>query len=110
MKIECYSVDSFLANLRAAPVYGRSVWLDRTRQPSGGRRDAAAFAVTVHASAVLEVGDGQALLLYGEACGVDWEDQGRDLSGTCRCDDVVRAIAEFCEGAGLTVRPGVLSE
>lgn len=110
MKIECRSVDSFLANLRVAPVYGLSVWLDKTRRPAGGKRDAAAFEVAVHASAVLELGDGQALLLYGEECGMDWEDQGGDLSGTARCEEVSRAIVEFCEGAGLVVRPGVLSE
>lgn len=85
--------------------------MDVSRRPLGDdSRKAVKHQVVIQASVVLGLGDGEALLVAGEDCGMDYADQGGDQGGSDRASELKAIIVRCCDGRGLVVRPGVVSE
>ena len=112
MRITCHDIAGFLENLNTCgDVFGKVVYVDVSRRPLGDDpRKAMKHQVTIQTSAVLGLGDGEALLVAGEDCGADYADQGGDQGGSDRAAELKAIIVRCCEGRGLVVRPGVVSE
>ena len=114
MIIKCQSINDFLKNLTGEVVYLGRVYVDRTLSPANGTslRDASSWDVTLQVSAILNLGDDeQALVLSGEDCGVHRESgqyREGEISGKERADELRTKIIEFCDDAGLKVKPGIL--
>ena len=114
MRVTTTNVDDFLENLRSEPngsVLQNIVYVSISRNPiDGDKRTAARFAVTVQASAVVNLpGDeGQYILEYGETVGVDYEDSTKRHTGSDAAAEIKRKIIEHCDDVGLRVRPGIV--
>jgi hypothetical protein len=114
VRITCNSIEEFLENLKhtePGSVLKDMVCLSVTRKPLDGRRriDAVRFDVTIQTSAVINLPDGgQYLLEYGEECGRDYMDGNQERPGTMMANSVKQALMEYCNSAGLVVRPGVI--
>jgi len=120
----CQTVEEFVENLNAEQdILQKTVYVSKTRTPvDGDKRSAAKFRVTFQASAIvnivttpqclkeaLEVEDGgQYLLEVGCDCGVDYEDASQDFEGSEEADRLKAKMVAYCEGRGLSVRPGII--
>ena len=106
MRIICRTVEAFVENLRLGEVFEHVVWIDVTRREINELK----FVVNLQASAVLDLQGGQALLQYGEDCGMDLLDGDPELEGTEAAAVKRRRLVGHCDDAGLKVRPGSVDE
>jgi hypothetical protein len=104
MRIVCHSVEDFLENLKVGEVFKKTVWVDTTRK----KESESVESVVFQASAVLEVEGGEALLQYGEECGLDYTDGSAETEGTEKANENRGKILDWCATQGLTVKPGIV--
>ena len=110
MIIKCQALADFIENLKAAPPYNDTVFIDRTSTPrTVGTKEPTSFDWWFQASAVVtfEAG-GQALLLCGVACGVDRISQPATREGSEKAESLVSELRQYCESAGIRVLPGMI--
>jgi len=112
MRIKCYDMDGFIENLWGddLEVHRRVVHVNRNRVPVGDSpRNPTSFEVYLQGSAAVVYNDGaQALVEYGEFCGLDRMTADGGMEGTTRADDLVRRLEVFCKERSLEIMPGVL--
>ena len=112
MRITTGSIDDFVANLSDADVFRNVVYYERSSRPLNGKtkRDATSFEVYYQTSAVLEFGEGQALLVCGVNCGVDRLTSDGGTEGTDELNRLHEQLKSYCESKGLRLLPGVLDQ
>lgn len=115
LKITCNTLADFLTNLRESKfsVFRNTVYVDRNSVPLNGtsKRDATSFEIFLKASAVLEFGDeGQALLQYGESCGIDRMTVDGEAEGSQRRSSWCDQLTQYCEENNLKILPGIIDE
>jgi len=107
MRVEVHSVADFIKNLDGllpSGIVEKTIWVDQTRQKISEAR----YSVNLQASCVVNIADGQFLLLYGEDCGIDYEDAVPELKGTESAGEKRKCLEEWCELRDLMVRPGLV--
>lgn len=112
MRITTTTVNDFLANLEAGEVWEKRIYFERSSRPLNGRtkQDATSFEVHLQLSAVVAVGEGQALLACGTVCGVDRLTGDGGLEGTEELDRLHEKVMGWCGGRGVSLLPGVLDQ
>ncbi len=113
MKVECDTLDDFLANLEAensGKVYKDTIYVNKISSPldNQDKRKAVRFLVVLRVSTIIDMGDGEYLLNMEEECGIDYNDASQEKEGTEVCDVKEKRLKEFCECNGLKIRPGVV--
>jgi len=115
MRVACNTIEEFLENLKSvepSSVYGKVVYVSVNRRPldATDKNKATRLQVSLQASVVIDLDDGQYLLEAGEDCGKDYRDGGGDNAGSDLAAELKDQIKNYCESTGLVVRPGVVSE
>ncbi len=104
MRINCQNIDAFITNIRGAKLYNGKIHYDRTYV------DETEFSRTViyDLTAIIEYGQGQALVVCAILCGVDRfsEDGGRD--GSDVANEAHGLIMEYCKQNNLEMLPGII--
>jgi hypothetical protein len=111
--IKCGSIDDFIVNLRQYPtVYNKVVYADITRTGiTGSGREMTSFEVFFQASAVVISQDGgEALLQFGQSCGIDRKAQPESIEGSDVAIELKRQLSEYLDHRGFVMLPGVISE
>lgn len=112
MKITTGSVADFLANIEAGTVWQGRIHYERSSRPmcSKSRRDATSFEVYYQLSTVLNIEDGQALVVCGIDCGIDRMTGDGGLEGTEEQKKNHEQVVEWCTVHGVRLLPGVLDQ
>ncbi len=109
MRIECSDIEGFLDNLKepgTKDIFERTVWISITRNPTTEAVDQVMF----QASAVIRAeNESEYLLQLGIDCGKDYCDNP-DKQGSRKAEKLRDELRTFCEGHGLVVLPGIISE
>jgi hypothetical protein len=113
MRATFATVDELLEDLKhEAPghVFQRVVRMSMMVKPvNGTKRDAVKFQVSLHVSAVVQQDNGDEYIAeVSEDCGCDYHDATQDYAGTEMACDLKQKVKDFCDGNGLTVRPGII--
>ena len=109
MKIVCSSLDDFLVHLDRGEVYDSTVYLERSRVPiNGTSRSATSYEVYFQAAAILNIGEGQALLELGLCCGIDRETSDGGKEGSEEQEHRKRRLQKYCTDNRLLLLPGKL--
>lgn len=116
MRVVCDTMDGFIANLahqmddEDQSVVRSAVYLSVTRRGLDDQdlRKAAKIVIGIHASAVINIIDGQFLLDYGEDCGVDYHDGTGESGGSARVNQLREQLNLFCKQAKLYLLPGIV--
>ena len=116
MRVSCQSVEDFVENLQEEFEDGHSVFEDMVRVsihsnpddgPRFGKFAAVKWKVVFQATAVVCVDDeNQYLLECGIDCGLDYRDSEPTSPGTEMAEGLKKKLEEYCEKAGLKIRPG----
>ena len=104
MRITCHTIEAFIENLKLGDVFEHVVWIDRTEREINELK----HVVNLQASAVIDFQDGQALLQYGEDCGVDLLDGVPKMEGSEIAAVKRKKLIEYCDDVGLKVRSGMV--
>jgi hypothetical protein len=64
--------------------------------------------IVVHASAIINIDDGQFLLDYGEDCGIDYCDGTNEKSGSSKAQELRSQLETFCIQSNIRMLPGVV--
>jgi hypothetical protein len=112
VRITTTTVNDFLANLEAGEVWEKRIYFERSSRPLNGRtkQDATSFEVHLQLSAVVAVGEGQALLACGTVCGVDRLSGDGGLEGTTEQERLLELVKGWCGASGVRMLPGVLDQ
>ena len=114
MTVTCDSLDDFITNLRVEgpdAVFKHNVYVCTTKSPAGSDgRSSVVFDITMHASAIIEIADGQYLLEFAEACGRDINDATQRQDGTNKAATMRKKLSEFCDDFGFSIRPGIIGQ
>lgn len=110
MRIQCASLDDFLENLKDVAVHRNVVYVNRTKRFMGNTKTSSnSYEVFFAASAVLVFGDStEALLEYGETCGVDRGPKDGGPEGTIKQTELYAALSAFCDDRKLMIKPGII--
>lgn len=100
MLIKCGTIHDFLANLENKVVFASTVYVDTIKNDANS--DGSVKNLVIHATAVVELTaeGGQALVIAGEDCGMDYEPEIFEERQT--------QIQEYCSAHSLIVKPGIL--
>lgn len=110
MIIGCRTLDDFVTNLDHHKIYNKTVYVDVTREAIDDNVPAVVFDVVFNAGAVVEFEDGQALLLYGERCGIDRMAQPLTEEGSEAALEKRTHLQSYCEQRGWTLLPGAIDQ
>jgi len=112
MKITTGSVADFLANLEAGTVWQGRIHYERSSRPMNGKskRDATSFEVYYQLSTVLNIEDGQALVVCGVDCGIDRHTADGEMEGTEQQMRMHEQVEEWCNVHSVRLLPGVLDQ
>ena len=112
MKIVTTSVPDFLTNLEAGSVWEGRIYYERTSRPLNGKskQDATSFEVYYQLSCVLNIGEGQALVVCGINCGIDRLTGDGGTDGTDEQRRNHDSVVKWCEAAEVRLLPGVLDQ
>jgi hypothetical protein len=114
MKVECHRLDDFLVNVSRelegkGSVYSGVVYLNVIQTPlEGTKRDAVRFLVVFRVSTIIDLADGQYLLVAEEECGIDYHDASDEKGGTKQAKILEKQLNYFCKNSGLSIRPGTV--
>jgi len=112
MRIQCNRVGDFIANLTGQSIHRKTVFINVTKRSLTEQpvREATSVEVFLQLSAVIQYpgDDGDALVESGESCGVDRSTADGELDGSRCCDEQCHLLEQFCDQAGLTIKPGIL--
>ncbi len=110
MKIQCNDVQGFIENLKkcdCSRIFEKTVWVDITKAFLSEVVD----QVTFQASAVIQTEDGgEFVVRLGIECGKNYMDSSNEMIGQEQAEKLRDELCEFCEGHGLVVLPGIISE
>ena len=115
MRVVCDTIADFIKNLEIetpAHIYRGVVHSTVSSRPvDGDKRSAVKFDVTIQASAVIELPNGdQFILEVGELCGTDYRDNTQELNGTIRANELSGLLRVFCESNGVSLRPVIIAQ
>lgn len=110
MKISCYSLEEFLANLEDSAAFLGIVFVNRTLSPVEGQgRNATSFEANFQATTLIRFPDGsEALLECGEICGMDRKTADGGNEGSERIAVLYDRLKKFCDSNSITIKPGLL--
>lgn len=114
MRVQCSSIDDFLANLNkcGGTVLNGTVFVDESRRPAHGQHPnvSVRWIVEIQASAVVELPDnrGEFLLQAGEECGLDYTDATQEFDGSDRAAELRGQLEGYCESRQLSLLPGIV--
>ncbi len=117
MRVSCETVDDFLECLedlakKESAAFENAVRVSVVRNPCEGenKRKAVRFEVFFHASAVVQLKDGESeyLLEAAEFCGIDYHDAEPETKGTQKADLLRERMKKFCKEVNLSVLPGII--
>jgi len=117
MRVVCESFEDFLADVQfqikengPKAVADKTIRLSTTKHPvgEGEGKEAVRLMVTMHCSAIIVSGEVGYLLEAGEECGIDYNDATQEKNGSKAMGVKVAALGDFCDSAGLVIRPGVI--
>lgn len=110
MRVQCKSIEEFIANLKTAhSVFDAAVWVlvvESRDEPDSPRVDLALMA-----SAVAVTKEGAEYLVDAEElCGSDYHEGNKpEKDGTKRTDVLMTRLKKFADSRGWSLRPGVLN-
>ncbi|MCK9570092.1 hypothetical protein M0R72_14205 [Candidatus Pacearchaeota archaeon] len=115
MRVVCNTIEDFVENLKIEGgnhVFQKVVYVTMSKRPLGSdsKRTAVVFAVNFQASTVVDLGEGQYILDFGEDCGMDYMDGDKELNGTDQATRMRGQLQECCESLGLSIRPGIVQQ
>lgn len=116
MKLACHSIDEFLDciehELVKSSLFQDAIRVSIFRRPMGKNpRKSVRFEVVLQAAAIVEVNTGgQFIVEYGTVCGIDYEDDSQEKTGTELADAVKSRLKSFTDSHDLKLLPGAIVE
>ena len=112
MRVTCDSLEDFLDNLKCETggcVFRNVVYWNELRSPlDQDKRNAIRYLVSYRVSAIVDIEDGQYLIIAEDECGIDYCDVTQEKLGTEECKKMHKRLLEFCQENGLEIRLGVV--
>lgn len=114
MRVTCSVLDDFLANVvkeGSNSIFRRTIYVEKICDPmmEGERKSKIRFEIGIRASAVVDLAsDGQYLLEAVESCGIDYEDQSKELTGSENYELAHKKLVDFCEKTNLSLCKGIV--